>query len=296
MLFVFLDGVGLGADDPATNPLAAAGTPFLRAVLGGPLTKETAEITRPALVYRRLNATLGVEGLPQSATGQTALLTGVNGAEIMGRHYGPWPGPTLKTVLEQGTLFSRGQELRGSVLANAYPPQYFAWLGGRRHRPNAPVVAAMAAGLELRDMGAYREGLAVAADVNGARFALMDPSLKAQGAAGAAAALIRLARSASFVFFDVWPTDSLGHARDFEGATRLLDQVDALLKHLVGAGITVVMTSDHGNVEDVTSGQHTLNQVPLLASGPGAHEFAGAKSLLDVAPAIERVWSLAAGG
>jgi len=291
VLFVFLDGVGLGVGDPTLNPLAAAAMPFLREVLAGPLTKETAEVTSPALVYRRLDATLGVEGLPQSATGQTTLLTGVNGARAMGRHYGPWPGPTLRAVLERGTLFGSGLELRGSVLANAYPPQYFAWLGDRRHRPNAPVVAATAAGLELRDMGAYRAGLAVAADVDGARFAHMDPSLAPQGAAGAASTLIHLTSAASFVFFDVWPTDALGHARDFTGARGLLARVDELLRHLAASGITVVVTSDHGNIEDVTSGRHTLNEVPLLVFGPGAHEFAGATSLLDVAPAIRRFWS-----
>lgn len=295
VLFVFLDGVGLGVADPATNPLAAAATPFLREVLAGPLTRETPEVTRPDLVYRRLDATLGVEGLPQSATGQTTLLTGVNGALAMGRHYGPWPGPTLRAVLEKGSLFTKGLELRGAVLANAYPPQYFESLGTRRHRPNAPVVAATAAGLELRDMGAYRAGLAVAADVDGARFARMDPSLTPQGAAGAAGSLIRLAASASFVFFDVWPTDALGHARDFTGATRLLEQVDLLLERVAGSGITVVVTSDHGNLEDVTSGRHTLNRVPLLVFGPGAPEFARARSLLDVAPAIERFWGLVTG-
>ena len=37
--------------------------------------------------------------------GQTTLLTGLNGAEIMRGHYGPWPGPTLKRTLDEGTLF-----------------------------------------------------------------------------------------------------------------------------------------------------------------------------------------------
>lgn len=287
--------MGLGPDDPGTNPLAAAQTPFLEGLLGAKLTREAPEVTSPGLVYRRLGATLGVEGLPQSATGQATLLTGENGAAVMGRHYGPWPGPTLKRLLERGTLFHRGQELRGAVLANAYPPPYFAELGGRRHRPNAPVVAAMAAGVELRGLEDYRSGAAVAADVSGERLAQFDGRLAPQGATGAAEALLKLAREASFTFFDVWPTDAIGHARDLPAATALVGLVDSLLAKLFFTDVTVVVTSDHGNLEDVTSGHHTLNEVPLLASGPGAGEFSAARSLTDVAPAIERVWAAARG-
>lgn len=293
VIFVFLDGVGLGANDPVTNPLASATMPYLTELLGGRLTRELPDVTKPDLVFRQLDATLGVDGLPQSATGQTTLLTGVNGAAAMGRHYGPWPGPTLKAVIAQGTLFDRAKELHGAVLANAYPPQYFAAMGGRRYRPNAPVVAATAAGTELRDLDAYRAGLAVGPDIDGARLVRLSPDLPPQGVDGTAAALMRLAHSASFVFFDVWPTDALGHARDFEGAVKLLGLVDGLLSRIFGADVTVVVTSDHGNLEDVSSGQHTLNKVPLLVSGRGAAAFVAAKSLLDVAPAIRRVWEQA---
>ena len=37
LLFLFLDGLGLGTDDPATNPLVRADMPRLRALLGGQL-------------------------------------------------------------------------------------------------------------------------------------------------------------------------------------------------------------------------------------------------------------------
>lgn len=291
VLFVFLDGVGLGPDDPSANPVAAAETPFIESLLGTKLTLAAEPVTTSELVYRRLDATLGVEGLPQSATGQTTLLTGANAAAVMGRHYGPWPGPTLQRLMEEhGTLFTEASELGGAVLANAYPPAYFAAMGGRRHRPNAPAFAALAAGLELRDLDAYRAGGAAAADLTGERFAAMDPSLSAHGAAGTAAALLGLASAAAFTFFDVWPTDALGHAQDFTGATRLLGLLDDVLSRLGGHGVTVVVTSDHGNLEDVGSGQHTDAEVPLLVLGPHAEEFAGATSLVDVAPAIRGAW------
>ncbi len=300
VLFVFLDGVGLGSDDPATNPVAAAATPFIESLLGAKLTAAAEPLTRPGLVYRRLATTLGVDGLPQSATGQTTLLTGVNAAAVMGRHYGPWPGPTLLRLIEErGTLFTEAARFGGAVLANAYPPAYLAAMsgapGGRRQRPNAPTFAAMAAGLELRDLNDYRVGGAAAADLSGERFAEMDPSLAPHGAAGTAAALLGLAAGAAFTFFDVWPTDALGHAKDFAGATRLLTLLDEVLARLVGQDVTLVVTSDHGNLEDLDSAQHTYAEVPLLVTGPRAEAFAGATSLLDVAPAIRAVWGDAGG-
>ena len=223
-------------------------------------------------------------------------MTGLNGAEVMGRHYGPWPGPTLRELLEQDTLFHRAQAHGGAALANAYPAEYFEALKGRRLRANAPVVAASSAQVELRSLTRYRAGEAVAADIDGARFAAWNSDLAAQGARGAAEALCNIASRATFTFFDVWTSDALGHAQDREGALRLLANLDVLLGelHAAATALTVVITSDHGNMEDLSSSRHTVNQVPLLVLGPGANEFAGVTSLLGVAPAIMRLWSVGA--
>ena len=35
VLFIFLDGVGLGVDDPNINPFARLEMPFLQSLLGG---------------------------------------------------------------------------------------------------------------------------------------------------------------------------------------------------------------------------------------------------------------------
>ena len=106
VLFLFLDGVGLGDNNPETNPFAKAKTPFLEKLLGGKLTTDLDPISTKTLLFKGIDAKLDHNGLPQSATGQTALLTGKNAAAIMKGHYGPWPGPTLKKELDKGTLFS----------------------------------------------------------------------------------------------------------------------------------------------------------------------------------------------
>ncbi len=294
LILLFLDGVGLGASDPASNPLASPGMSFVADLIGGPLVAATPPREAGQLVYAAIDATLGHPGLPQSATGQTALLTGVNAADVMNGHYGPWPGPTLLAELATDTLFHTAQAASGAALANAYPPGYFEHARGRRLRRNAMAAAAVAAGVPQRDLAYYERGEALAVDLTGSYF----ESLGHRGTDPAASAvdLLALARGTTLTVLDVWLTDTLGHARDHDGAVSLLRRLDAFVAALVAGleGATLVVTSDHGNLEDLSTKAHTANPVPLIAVGPGATTFSGSRSLLDVAPAARSWWAATA--
>jgi bisphosphoglycerate-independent phosphoglycerate mutase (AlkP superfamily) len=51
--------------------------------------------------------------------------------------------------------------------------------------------------------------------------------------------------------------------------------------------LTVVLTSDHGNIEDLSTRSHTLNSVATLAFGLASEHFASrVRSLTDITPAI----------
>src|SRR3990172_9014835 len=129
ILFIFLDGIGLGADDPDTNPLVRAEMPFLGSLLGGQkLTASAAPYESEIVSLVALDAGLGVDGLPQSATGQAVLLTGVNIPAELGYHYGPKPNPEVASYLKNGnTLFSWLRAVdKKSALLNAFPPRYFS--------------------------------------------------------------------------------------------------------------------------------------------------------------------------
>ena len=73
---------------------------------------------------------------------------------------------------------------------------------------------------------------------------------------------------------DLWPGDLLGH-QGREGAPpevrtagrAYLRRVDRLLTGAVQAGARVVLSSDHGNLENLNVKSHTLARVPLGAVG-----------------------------
>ena len=300
VLFVFLDGVGLGEADEAVNPFAAAHTPFLAEWLGGRLTRNLEEVREERFVVTQTDATLGVEGLPQSATGQTALLTGKNGATIMERHYGPWPGPTLKRELDKGTLFSEVVEAgKRAALANVYPRGYFWALENGKQKLNVPVYSARAAGVRLRTEADYGRAEALSADLTGAYLHAQNAKMPLRTPEESGAHLAALAGQNDFTFLDFWTTDRAGHRWSLAESTALVEQLDAFFSGLVSAleadkkgEVTLLVTSDHGNLEDKTTKSHTKNPVPLIALGPSAHLFRDASSLLDVAPAVRRALRL----
>ncbi|NJN93408.1 MAG: phosphoglyceromutase, partial [Anaerolineales bacterium] len=92
VIILFLDGVGLGEAEPEANPFMHAEMPTVRSLLGvSHLTRETAGTVTGQAALLGLDACLGVPGLPQSATGQTTILTGYNAPAVLGEHYGPYP-------------------------------------------------------------------------------------------------------------------------------------------------------------------------------------------------------------
>jgi hypothetical protein len=277
-ILVFVDGVGIGPAHPERNPFLHARLPTLRGLLGGrlPLAEELdgeGLIHGAGAVLRAAAATLEVEGVPQSGTGQTALLTGANAAQVYGRHFGPWVPTALRPRLEAENLLSRVVRAGGrAAFANAYPlasitadPRIF-------RRPAAPPLAARAAGVLVRDLAELARGEAVASSITNERWReRVGEEVPNPGAAQAGATLERISRGAEVTLFAHYDTDYAGHRGGLEGAVAALERVDAFLGGLVAAldpGTLLVLASDHGNLED-TAGGHTLNPVPVLAVGPG---------------------------
>ena len=127
VLKLFLDGIGLGSNDPSVNPFLRARMPNLVALLGGrSLVLDGGRLDATDAILIPTDATLGVDGLPQSATGQTTIFTGVNAARELGCHWGPHPNEPLRQIIEQESIFKKLSHQGGlGAFANAYPERYF---------------------------------------------------------------------------------------------------------------------------------------------------------------------------
>ncbi len=255
IIFVFLDGVGM-APAAAGNPLSTVPTPNLRALLGGPLTSEAAQAS-PCILLRPIDAALGVDGLPQSGTGHVALLAGVNAPALHGRHQPNFPPVALRPLLAERSIFRRARQAGHAVaFANAFSPAYWQAVEARRIRRSASVIAAEGAGLPLRDLDDLRAGRALSWDITreaihsrgeGAGLPLLAPEL-------AGAQLASLARDHQLVFFECFLPDLAGHGRMGEGGVPdAIARIDGMLGGLLaarGPADTILITSDHGNIED----------------------------------------------
>jgi 2,3-bisphosphoglycerate-independent phosphoglycerate mutase len=275
VLFIFLDGIGLGEDDPEINPLVIARLPTLEALLDGKrmVVSNTPLATRRATLMA-LEACLGVSGLPQSATGQATLLTGINVPARLGYHYGPKPNPSVAEIVREGTIFSKLKSAgKSATLLNAYPDSYFESIS-RGHRIFSVIPLAVTyAGIPLKTAQDLNQGRAISADFTGLgwreRLGLHDTPLLTPIQAGYR--LAELAGELDFSFFEYWLSDFAGHYQDMQAACHLLETFDNVLEGLLQRwdehdGL-ILITSDHGNMEDLTTRHHTSNPVPLLVIG-----------------------------
>jgi hypothetical protein len=295
-LFLFMDGVGLGADNPDTNPLSKAKMPNLSSLLGGGnlVNGAVSESERASLTA--LDAVMGIEGIPQSATGQAALVTGKNVPEIIGKHYGPKPNKPVADVMREGTLFStltkRGYRV---ALLNSYPQPYFDGIESGRRIYSAIPLAMTNAGVKLKTVEDLHNGSAITADFTGEgwRSYFKDDNTPLMSPHEAGKHLGKLASQYDFAFFEYWPSDYAGHKQDEESAIKLLESFDGVLGGLLEAwddeaGL-ILITSDHGNMEDLSTRRHTSNPVPALVIGAQylrKRFIAELKTIADVTPAI----------
>jgi hypothetical protein len=301
-LFVFVDGVGAGDPDPERNPLARGEFLLSRFADG-----RGAALPRGGRAVLA-DATLGVPGRPQSATGQTAILTGENAPRLLGRHLLGFPNAALRELLRARSVFrALAAAGRRAAFANAYPVAYLRALGieaagepefevggrrGRRARAAATTVAFAAGGGRFRTWEDARARRALTHDITGRRARAYGADLPLRDPEEAAAILLDLALEHDFTAFEFFETDEAGHARSMESALDALTRLDGLLRALVaglGEDDALVVASDHGNLEDLSTRNHTRAPVPVLGFGRAAGAVGDVKDLTHLAPLLARL-------
>lgn len=295
IVFVFLDGLGLGVDDPEINPFARLTLPAFTRLAGNQcLLLTSSPFASPTHTFRHIDATLGVEGLPQSGTGQASLLTGVDCIRLAGRHYGPYPHSKTRKTLASLNIFQRIKFLNGKTntsvaFANAYPPRFFSYVK-EKNRWTVTTRICLDAGVPVRDIQFLKNGLALTADLTGKGWPDLDPGLKVITEEEAANRLINISRGHTLTLFEYFLTDKAGHNQSADQAHDVLDSLDRFFTRLLSlidpARDLLLVTSDHGNLEDLSTKSHTRNPVPLIAYGRGADHFRNVNDITGVTPAI----------
>ncbi len=282
---LFLDGVGLGENDPATNPFAAAHLPTLHHLSGGHRwLRENGTIVSDNISFSPTDACLGMPGRPQSGTGQATILTGRNVPALIGRHYGPKPDSVTREILEHDNFFMQANT---SALLEAYPPDWHKGINSGKRLPASYQYAARAAGLPFLTEVELRAGQALSGDWTGEawrdRMGYNDTPVISLYEAGVR--LVELSRRYSFSFFPYWLSDVVGHRGDMAEAIHLLERFDqvmaGVLDHWRDDEGLVIITSDHGNMEAMDHRKHTENPVPTVVIGNGHFTV---NTLADIAP------------
>jgi len=303
LIFIFIDGVGIGKA-AATNPFFAAKSEYLPFFESGCFLPDQTPI-------KAIDACMGVQGMPMSATGQTSLFTGTNVPAILNQHRDSFPDPLMRKIIKEKSIFSilRKNHLNPRFL-NAFPgsshlftPEHvYIRDDGEFHfshhfqatvKRSLSVTTCMMIANHMRPFGRHdilREK-ALYHDFSNQSINGDGPDLPKFSPEKAAEIMYKVSRDYDMLLYEFFQTDLFGHGFESKECIDLIQQLNRLLKHLVSLldreKDTLIITSDHGNLEDSTTQLHTYNPVPLLAWGYKSDELRNRiQSLADVRPAV----------
>ena len=301
LLFLFIDGVGLGGDQP-DNPFIFTKTPGLEKVLDGKrlVCASSGHQGEQATLWS-LDATLQVDGLPQSATGQASIFTGQNAPAYMGGHLNGFPDQKLRHFLASRGIFRTLRKEGYKVcFANAYRPPFFEFLrrGLPGNRYSCSTLITYYGGLPFFDLNDLRLGKALFMDITNQLLIDMKFDLPLITPEEGAERLAAISEKYDFTLFEYFLTDLAGHLGDRQEASRVISILDRFIGRLTEAvnlqETMIILTSDHGNLEDLKTRQHTMNKVPAILIGSREARSIVVPDLIDLTDLLPTVKKLIA--
>ncbi len=296
-LLIFLDGVGIGENNSEINPFVKREFKFLEKVFGETPTLDNQNLFADGKYLFPVDANMGVDGLPQSGTGQTAIFCGVNAPQIIGKHFGPFPYSTLKPIIEEQNIFNaflqRGMKVG---FANAFPKVFFDYINSGRKRLNVTTLMALYSKVKMFDVDDMLAGNGISSDLTNRRWnTRLKCNLPIIAPKDAAERLLNITEKNNFTLFEYFFTDHLGHGRNKDEFDILLNDLDRFLYKIISEipkDITLIICSDHGNLEDIGVKGHTNNPTLTITGGYGAEKFKnGIKDLSQIKSAILDLYS-----
>ena len=284
VLLFFIDGLGIGTRGPH-NPLDKLPDATPLAVF----QNEPVETFLDAVVVRT-DPRLGIEGRPQSASGQTTILTGINAPAAVGYHKQGFPNKALLEIIGERSIFRQLKQagVEPITFANAYTSRFF---DERPRWVSATTAAVEAAGLNFRTVEDVRNDAAVFMDYTNRLLIERGEDVSVRSEHDAATVLANIVKENRFTLYEYFITDKVGHAQDMPLAKTVLTSLALFIRELLIRidldRTTVILTSDHGNIEDLSLRNHTLHDVPTIVWGAQrATVAASIQTLADITPAI----------
>lgn len=280
VMMIFVDGLGVGKNNPEINPLVRFKLDFFSEFFGKFPTLKNSRIENKYFTIRPINATMGVEGLPQSGTGQTAIFCGFNASKFIGKHFGPYPYSTLKPIIQQKNIFIELEKRNfRTYFSNAYPQKFFDYLNNGRRTLSVTTFSYLSANKKLNDVNALLNQKAITAEIRndiwntklGYQLPLIEPQK-------AGKIFYEISQDYHFNLFEYFLTDYAGHSRDFDYAYDVLIRLDGFLEGIISqmnfSKDLLILVSDHGNLEDLSVKGHTRNPAVGIFVGRKHKEFA----------------------
>lgn len=294
LIFFFIDGIGIGVKDSYYNPCVYSEKHFLDHFQN--------DLRNHPIPFnglcKGLDASLGVKGLPQSATAQTSILTGVNAAELLGHHLSGFPNKKLREILMEHSLLKKLKDMDVSVdFLNTFTPNFFELEPSQRasyRRASCTTISALASGIPFHTQKDLYDRRSICHDLTNESYLERGFEAPIFSVEESGEILARSLLYSDFVLFEFFQTDLVGHAQDMGWAKKITSKIDCFLETVLTkldlSKNTLILISDHGNFEDLSTHSHTLNPALFMVWGQHAETIINrAQSIMDLYSCIIKI-------
>lgn len=273
---LFIDGVGIGEADPVKNPFFAGKFKFFSEFFRESPHLEKQFLSGESIELFPIDACMGIDGIPQSGTGQTSIFCGVNAPALINQHFGPFPYSTLIPVIKEQNIFIDFLNRKKKVFfMNSYPQLFFDYINSGKSRLSVSTLSYRSAGLELNTADGVRSGYSLSAEITNRvwRERLKYEDIAQITPEAAAERLLSRTAENDLTVYEFFLTDHLGHGRIPHDFDIITSDLDRFLIHIFSnynrQDTEILLCSDHGNFEDISIKAHTRN--PALGIAAGKH-------------------------
>src|SRR3989440_2852459 len=226
VLLFFIDGLGIGTRG-SHNPFDG-----LEDIAPLAVFQDESTLLPFEGVLAPTDACLGVEGRPQSASGQTTILTGINAPAAIGYHKQGFPNQALLDIIREHSLFLKlkNSGVAPITFANTYTKRFF------ENRPrwiSATTAAVEAAGLRFNTLDDLNAGRAVYQDFTNAMLIERGEEVAPRTAEQAGDVLASIVANHRFTLYEYFITDKVGHAQKLERARSVLQNLALMIRRLL---------------------------------------------------------------